>query len=320
MLIDEVEISVKAGDGGSGAVSFKRNAQTSRGGPDGGNGGNGGSIYFQGVNDISALRQFQFKKRIVADSGIPGKNNNLYGKNASDLVIKVPFGTQVTDEYSNSFEISNDSDLVLIARGGIGGKGNNSFKTATNQAPKFAEKGTGGEQKELKLVLHLIAEIGFVGLPNAGKSSLLKALTNANPKIGDYPFTTLEPNLGVLDGLTLADIPGLIEGASSGRGLGFKFLKHVEKTRAIIHLISLENSNLLKSYDEVNSELIKYEPKLSKKTKLIIATKKDLFSEEEVKEKLKSLDSLKIEIIPFSVYDLNDIQNLKNKIVSLVNE
>lgn len=319
MLIDEVKVTIKAGNGGDGAVSFRRNAQTPKGGPDGGNGGNGGSVYFQGTQDTSALRQFQFKKKIEGEAGIPGKKSNLYGKNGQPLIIKVPIGTQVIDlSNKTSFEILNDNEQILIASGGLGGRGNNSFKTATNQTPKNAEKGTPGEEKNLSLILHIIADIGLIGLPNAGKSSILKSLTNADPKIGNYPFTTLEPNLGVLDNLVIADIPGLIEGASLGKGLGVGFLKHIEKTKMIVHCISLENDNLLKAYLEVETELKKFNPSLLSKTKLIVLTKSDLFDKVTIEKKKKTLGKKGIDVINISIFDPGNIQYLKEKILNFL--
>ena len=200
MLIDEVEIMVKAGSGGNGAVSFIRNAMTRKGGPDGGNGGNGGDVYFEGVDDVTALREFQYKKEVKALDGVPGKKKNLFGKNAPELVVKIPLGTKVTDIKSGqSFEVLEKQQRNLVAHGGKGGRGNNEFKSSTVQAPKFAEKGEPGEIRRLKLELAIIADVGLIGLPNSGKSSLLSVFTNAHPKIGDYPFTTLEPNLGVME-------------------------------------------------------------------------------------------------------------------------
>lgn len=236
MLIDNVTIQIKAGDGGDGASTFLRNGLTARGGPDGGNGGNGGNVYFQGSNNIRDLKEFRYKKKIQAEDGTPGRNQKMFGKNAPQLTVLVPLGTQITDETAGIvYEITDTTSPYLIALGGLGGRGNVEFKSATNQAPTFAEEGTKGEEKTLHLELKLIADIGLIGLPNAGKSSLLAVLTHANPKVGDYPFTTLEPNIGMLDTYALADIPGLIEGASHGKGLGIAFLKHIEKTKIIVH-------------------------------------------------------------------------------------
>jgi len=232
MLIDEVYITVKAGNGGRGSVSFKRSAQTAKGGPDGGNGGNGGDVYFQGINDITALMTFRYKNFIKAEDGLMAESKNLYGRNGKNEVVFIPLGSQVTNIKTHEmFEILDTDTKILITKGGKGGRGNNEFKSAINQTPMHAESGEPGKEKKLFIELKLIADIGLIGLPNSGKSSLLAELTNAHPKIGNYPFTTLEPNLGVIDGLVIADIPGLIEGASGGKGLGDKFLKHIEKQK-----------------------------------------------------------------------------------------
>ncbi len=253
MLIDKVTITVKAGNGGNGAASFRRNAQTAKGGPDGGNGGNGGSVYFQGIDDILGLREFRFKKHLEAERGVNGAKQKLFGRNGMNLTIRVPTGTLVTNPQTNeSFEITDTTAQILIAQGGVGGRGNTEFKSATNQTPWYAEKGTEGEEKILNLELRIIADVGLIGLPNAGKSSLLKALTHASPKIGNYPFTTLEPNIGMMNNISLADIPGLIEGAYEGKGLGIEFLRHVEKTKLLIHCIDSTIDDLMKTYATVN--------------------------------------------------------------------
>lgn len=311
MLVDDVTVSIKAGNGGNGAVSFRRNAQTAKGGPDGGNGGNGGNIYFEGTSDATLLQQFQYKKSLHAEDGIKGMYNNLYGRNGEDLIVKVPVGTRVTDVDTGWKTDIDSAKKVLIARGGWGGKGNNEFKSATNQAPRFAEKGTEGEARKIRLELRLIADVGFIGLPNAGKSSLLKALTNANPKIGDYPFTTLEPNLGVLDGVILADIPGLIEGASKGKGLGIKFLKHIEKTRLLMHCIDVTTDDILRAYNTVRDEFSAYNESLLKKTEVILLTKVDLVTEKELMRKKQLLRSLKNKILVCSIHDEKLLKDLR---------
>lgn len=285
MLVDNVTITIKAGDGGNGSVHFRRNAQTARGGPDGGNGGNGGNVYFQGVDDILGLQEFRFRKHLEAEGGIKGSGKNLFGRNGHDLILKIPLGTLVTDTTTDEqFEITNTDTKILVGKGGIGGRGNNEFKTAIDQAPHYAEKGTKGEGKEFYLELRLIADVGFIGLPNAGKSSLLKAMTNANPKIGNYPFTTLEPNIGMMEGITLADIPGLIEGASEGRGLGIQFLRHVEKTKLLVHCIDITSVDIPGTYHTVRRELEEYKKEITTKPEIILLTKTDLLSPEEVKK------------------------------------
>ncbi len=320
MLIDEVQIIVKAGNGGNGASSFKRNAQTAKGGPDGGNGGNGGNVYFQGINDITALSEFTYKKKITAEDGIKGAKQNLYGRNGKDSIVFLPIGTFVTDLNTNdSFEIINSQNKTLIVRGGKGGRGNNEFKSATNQTPYYAEKGTIGEEKKLLLVLKLIADIGIIGLPNSGKSSLLSVLTRAHPKIGDYPFTTLEPNLGVLKGIVIADIPGIIEGASNGKGLGTKFLKHVEKTRALVHCIDIQSENLKKDYEIIRKELEEYGKNLSEKEEILVLTKSDLTSDKTIKLQLNKAQKLNKISLSISIYDEKSLNNLKSEINRLVN-
>jgi GTPase len=311
MLIDSITLKIKAGDGGNGAVSFRRNGQTEKGGPDGGNGGRGGNIYFQGSSNINDLSQFRYKKIIKAEDGIPGGKNKLFGKNADDLIIKLPIGTNVHDEYRNrSFEISDDR-LILVAKGGKGGLGNTEFKSATNQAPRYAESGQKGVEKIMHLELKFIADIGIIGLPNSGKSSLLTVLTNAKPKIGNYPFTTLEPNLGMHDDILIADIPGLIEGAAEGKGLGFKFLKHIEKTKILIHCISSEETNPFEKYKTVKKELANYNEELLEKEEIILLTKTDLIDKSNLNNFLKKLSKLSKEIIPVSIYDENSLAVLK---------
>lgn len=317
MIVDNVVITVKAGNGGNGSVSFKSNAQEAKGGPDGGNGGNGGNIYFEGVNDIDALRTFRFKKTVKAEDGVSGSRQNLYGRNGEDTVVLVPLGTHVTDQNTKeSIEITQEKTKTLIAKGGRGGRGNNEFKSATNQTPKFAEKGEPGEEKHLELELKLIADIGIIGFPNAGKSTLLSMLTNALPKIGNYPFTTLEPNLGVLPsksggGIVLADIPGLIEGASSGKGLGTQFLKHIEKTGLLLHCIDSTEKDPLVAYTTILNELETFNPKLVEKEQIILLTKIDEITAAEVKKKIKALQKTKKTIIPLSLYDEKSLENVK---------
>lgn len=230
MLVDNIKLTVTAGRGGDGSAHFRRDALTAHGGPDGGNGGNGGNIYFLAPHNVHDLRQFRYKKKIEAAAGIDGKGQKMFGRNASHLTIIVPPGTRMTDVASGEvFEMTDTTAPRLLAQGARGGRGNTEFKTATNQAPRYGEKGTPGQEREVFLELRLIADIGLVGLPNAGKSSLLGLLTNPRPLVGSYPFTTLEPTIGMLGNRPVADIPGLIAGASTGKGLGIGFLRHIEK-------------------------------------------------------------------------------------------
>lgn len=320
MLIDTVTITIKAGKGGDGKVSFRHLPTNYKGGPDGGNGGNGGSVYLQGIDDILGLKNFRFKKELKAEDGIPGGKKNLYGRNGEDLMVRLPLGTLVTNTATGEqLEIHNETEKILIAQGGHGGRGNNEFKTPTDQAPHYAEKGKPGEIKEVHLELKLIADVGFIGLPNAGKSSLLAILTNAHPKIGDYPFTTLEPNIGMLGKITLADIPGLIEGASSGKGLGIQFLRHVEKTKLLIHCISVENEDVVGTYKAIRQELKKYNAELLKKPEVVLLTKIDLASKKEIEQKMKELKKTKQKVVSLSLYDEATIEKFKTLLQETVN-
>ena len=315
MLIDEATITVKAGNGGKGAATFKRNAQTAKGGPDG---GNGGSVFAQGINDIMALMEFRYKKSVRGEDGVSGGKQNLYGRNGKDLIVRFPVGTFITDQNSKEvIEISDTTTKILLAQGGKGGRGNNEFKTATNQTPYYAEKGTPGENKRFFLELKLIADVGLIGLPNSGKSSLLDALTNAHPKIGNYPFTTLEPNLGVLNGLVIADIPGLIEGASEGRGLGDKFLRHVEKTKVLIHCLDCLSNTPEKDYETVRKELKEYTNDLTAKNELLILTKSDLVNQGYIDGLVRIANRLNKNNLVVSVYDDKSLTKLKAKILEL---
>lgn len=320
MLIDEVTITVKGGNGGNGAVSFRQNEGKPKGGPDGGNGGNGGSVYAIGIDDITALSQFQYKKHLQADEGVAGKRKNLFGKNAADLYIKLPLGTSITDEQTGSViaEIADTTTPVLLVRGGKGGRGNNEFKSATVQAPRFAEKGESGEEKILHLQLRLIADIGLVGLPNAGKSTLLSLLTNATPKVGDYPFTTLEPNLGMFEGFVVADIPGLIEGASGGKGLGITFLKHIEKTKLLVHCIDASSEDPLEAYLVVRHEFEQFNKELLAKPEIILLTKTDQVDQHDIEDKIKMLEQTKRRVLPVSVLDEESITILKDVLRALL--
>lgn len=315
MLVDNVILTIKAGNGGNGSASLLHNSQKFKGGPDGGNGGNGGNIYFQGSNNINDLREFRFKKKITAVDGVAGGKNKLFGKNAPHATIFVPLGTKITEiGLEKNYEITDTTTPILAAAGGKGGRGNAEFKSATNQTPRFAENGTLGEEKKLLLELRLIADIGLIGLPNAGKSSLLTVLTNANPKIGNYPFTTLEPNIGMLEYYPIADIPGLIEGAANGRGLGASFLKHIEKTKILVHCIELNGNDLLKKYKVVYREFENYNPSLLKKPEIIVLTKSDLADEKTIKNYIEIFEKKGKTVLACSLMDQNSINNLKEKL------
>lgn len=319
MLVDDITITLKAGNGGNGFSSFLRSRHQPKGGPDGGNGGNGGSIYFQGTDDITALTQFRYKKKVMAEDGIAGKSQKLFGRNGRDTIVYVPLGTHITDNtFGDEFEITDTTTPILVAHGGRGGRGNAEFKSAVNQTPTYAENGRQTPEKEVHLVLKFIADIGLIGLPNAGKSSLLEALTAAHPKIGDYPFTTLEPNLGVFSGKIIADIPGLIEGASEGKGLGIKFLKHIEKTKVLLHCIDTSQHDMWKAYTVVRNELKNYNKELLDKKEIILLTKSDLIDAKELKKKVALFKKHKKEVVTVSAIDDATLEELQKVIIKLV--
>jgi len=310
MLIDEVHITIKGGDGGNGIVHFYNDAFRPKGGPDGGTGGDGGSVYFEGVSDISKLNQFRHAKVYAAEPGQPGDRNNRTGKGGDDLIIQVPVGTVAMYDNGTSVEITQVGQKVLMARGGSGGKGNYMFRSATNQTPHERELGYKCTPKKLFLQLKLIAQIGLIGLPNAGKTSLLNELTPANAKVANYAFTTLEPNLGVTKGgLIIADIPGLIEGAADGKGLGVKFLKHIERTSLLIHCVSAESPNPLKDYQTIRQELSNYSSTLAKKPEIIVLTKSDTLDPKDIKSLQKKIgaDMVTSIIDTDSIKQLNDL-------------
>lgn len=309
MLTDELEITLKAGHGGAGRVSFYPKEKA---GPDGGNGGRGGDIYIKATSDVTALNQFTNKKLLKAESGEHGGDFLKSGKAGGDLTLTFPVGSLFTEvKTGEQFELTHEGNVLLVCKGGLGGRGNAEFKSPRRTTPKFAQPGLPGEEKHFKVILRLIADFGLIGLPNAGKSSLLNELTAANAKIAVYPFTTLEPNLGVFNGKVIADIPGLIEGASEGKGLGIKFLKHIEKVGLLLHAVSAESLDPVVDYKTVREEMGKYNPELLNKQEIIILTKADLVDKEQLEEKIRVLRNFKKEIISVSIYDFDSIVNLK---------
>lgn len=316
MLIDEVEITLRGGKGGAGKVSFLPGLHS---GPDGGNGGRGGDIYLTATTDLFALNQFSKSKEITADGGLPGQSNRKFGRNGKDTVINLPLGTEVIDKFTGEKWVLDSLDQrILICEGGLGGLGNHEFKSSKNTTPMYAQPGLKGQERELSIVLKLIADFGLIGLPNVGKSSLLNELTEAHAKIGNYPFTTLEPSLGVLNGRVLADIPGLIEGASSGKGLGIKFLKHIEKVKFLLHCISSQSEDPVKDFKIVNNELKTFSEELGKKEQIILLTKIDVVDKKELATKIKALEKLKHPIIQVSIHDWDSIQNLIKQLEKIV--
>lgn len=318
MLVDEALVRVEAGKGGNGAVAFNKVRLSF--GPTGGDGGRGGNVYMEGVSDIGALAFFATKKTMKAEDGENGRGQFVDGTSGADLILKVPAGTTITNEKTGFVkEITRVGEKILVAGGGPGGRGNFKFRSATNTTPKQSEPGLPGDSGEFRLQLNLIADVGLVGLPNAGKSSLLNELTSAKSKVGNYAFTTLEPHLGSYYGLLIADIPGLIEGASSGKGLGAKFLRHVERTKTLFHLVSAESEDPVADYRVVRNELESYSPGLSNKKEYVLLTKVDSVLEEIRASHIKRLRDAGLSPIPISILEpdslaaVRDILNVLKK-------
>lgn len=299
MFVDYVKILIKSGDGGNGAKTFRREKYVAAGGPDGGDGGNGGSIYFEVDKDANTLINFRYNKRYKAENGENGSGNRCFGKSGKDLYLKVPKGTVIKDFETGKIicDLSEDGQKELVLKGGKGGKGNVHFATSTRQVPDFAIDGEKGKEVEVVLELKSIADVGLVGFPNAGKSTLLSVVTAATPKIADYPFTTIDPNLGVVktttgNGFVIADIPGIIEGASEGVGLGLKFLRHVERTRLLLHVVDVSGyngRNPVDDFNKINDELEKYSDKLIGKKQIVVANKLDIMQDNSGLEELKNI-------------------------------
>jgi len=299
-FIDEVNIQIISGNGGNGASSFRREKFVPQGGPDGGNGGRGGHIYFEADENLNTLINFRGKKLYQAPHGKNGRGSRMDGISGEDITLKVPVGTILFDQETNQLitDLAEHGQQVLLASGGRGGLGNTFFKSSTNQAPEYAQEGEEGINLDLRLELKLIADIALVGLPNAGKSTLISSISEAKPKVADYPFTTLEPNLGVVkvgeESLVVADIPGLIENAAEGKGLGIKFLKHIERTKAMVHLVDcsmlIDEFEAIESYSIVRAEILKYQDTLALKKEIVCLTKIDSMSEEEIDRFKKALE------------------------------
>ncbi len=324
-FLDQVKIFVKAGDGGSGSASMRREKFIEYGGPDGGNGGKGASIILKAERNLNTLIDYRYTQHFKAKRGENGKGKNKTGKTGKDLILKVPIGTQILEEDNKTllFDFKNEKEEFVIAIGGRGGLGNTNFKSSTNRAPRKFTKGTTGEEFWIWLQLKTIADIGIIGLPNAGKSSLLAAITNATPKIANYKFTTLNPNLGVAiydnKEITIADIPGLIEGAHIGVGLGIKFLKHIERCKTLLHLIDITEENIENLYKQVRNELGKYSKDLLKKDELIVFNKIDLIDKNKLKEKKdKFSKKTKNEVLTISTFDKTSVAKIKSKLIKYV--
>ena len=321
-FLDQAKIYIKAGNGGSGSASFRREKFIEYGGPDGGDGGNGGSIVVESDRNLNTLIDFRYAQHFKASHGKPGSKRNKTGANGKDLILRVPVGTQIYEEDNNTliYDFTKNKEKYLVASGGKGGLGNVRFKSSTNRAPKKKTNGKIGEEFWIWLQLKVIADIGIIGKPNAGKSSLLAALTRAKPKIANYPFTTVNPNLGVTyyDGkeVTLADIPGLVEGAHKGVGLGDKFLRHIERCKVLLHLIDISEEDLISVYKKIKFELSTYDKNLIKKKEIIFFNKSDLLDNEEIDKKLNEFKKkVKSNYEIISVFSNKDIQKIKKLLI-----
>ncbi len=317
MFIDQVTISVASGSGGNGAVSFRREKYVPKGGPDGGNGGNGGNIIVRANVQLHTLLDQRYKRQYRAQNGVPGSGSLRDGKWGEDLVIQVPCGTLVRDAETGEIltDLTSNNDECIVARGGKGGKGNATFASATNQAPRFAEDGEPGEERILELELKLIADVGLVGLPNAGKSTLISVISAAKPKIADYPFTTLQPNLGIVSyreyqSFTVADIPGLIEGAHLGKGLGTQFLRHIERTRVLLILIDCQSQDYFKEFTVLRNELRSFSTELERKPYLVALSKMDTASPDVEERREEFVREIQMPVYQFSAVTNTGIQAL----------
>jgi GTPase len=316
-FIDDITLHLKAGDGGSGVVRWRHEKGKELAGPGGGNGGKGGDVYLLTIRDLGVLERYKNTKEFDAEKGGDGMKNGMHGKSGNDLILELPLGSVVTDTRTNrKYNLLNEGEKILVLKGGRGGLGNEHFKASTNVSPKESTFGKEGEEADFHIELELVADGGFVGLPNAGKTSLLNALTNANAKVGSYQFTTLEPNLGALKGgYVLADIPGLIEGASEGKGLGHKFLRHIKRTKRIFHVIALPDTSVISTYKTIREELTNYGQGLEEKEETIILTKTDMVEEKDIEAARKKLEKYNKDILTTTVLDDEVVSNLSKEIV-----
>lgn len=325
-FVDEITIKAKAGKGGNGLVSWRHEKFVPKGGPAGGDGGKGGNFYIKAVRDIAALERYIAKKEFEAEQGGDGKSRSLHGKNGEDFVLELPVGSLVTNkETEQTWELLKEGDQFILLKGGYGGYGNEHFKSSTNTTPTKANSGGDGEEGVFHIELRIFADIGLVGLPNAGKSSFLNSITNAKAKVASYAFTTLDPNLGDFYGYIIADIPGVIEGASSGKGLGYKFLKHIKRTKMLAHFVSFENEDMMKAYETIRKELRVYDEEsdeetgLSKKEEIIILSKSDIEKEDVINKKVKEFEALGRKVFTLSLYDDKSVKKLSVELSKILN-
>lgn len=316
MFVDQITIYAKAGDGGDGVTRWRHEKFKPMAGPAGGNGGRGGDIIMRAVRDVNLLSKYTGEKKFVAENGEHGMSRSRFGKNGEDLIIDIPVGSIVTDsDRGRVYEFMTEGHEEKIFKGGGGGLGNEYFKSATNRSPEQSTKGRKGEEGKLEITLSLVVDVGLIGMPNAGKSTLLNTLTNAHSRIGDYPFTTLEPHLGDLHGYILADIPGLIEGASEGRGLGHTFLRHITHTKMILHLVSLEEKDVLLRYKTIRDELKRYGSDLENKEEWIIFTKKDLINKDDLELIENNIDKIANRVFVISTKTGENVKELQDALV-----
>ncbi len=316
MFVDELEIYAQAGDGGNGVVRWHREKFKPRGGPAGGDGGRGGDVYVRAVSDLNRLAKYTGAKKFVAQNGSDGRSSSEMGKNGEDVYIDIPVGSVVTDiERNRVYELFTVGETVRILAGGAGGKGNEHFKSSINTSPQESTLGRTGERGAFRIELSLVVDVGLIGLPNSGKSSLLNTLTNAKSPVGDYAFTTLEPHLGALYEFTVADIPGLIEGAAEGKGLGHKFLRHITRTKMLLHLVSLQNNDVKGALETVQNEISSFSKDVGDKEQWIVLTKKDLVNKDILDGVLKSLDRIENRVFVVSILDPESVKKLQDALV-----
>lgn len=320
-FLDELKVHITAGKGGDGVVRWRREKYIDKGGPAGGNGGRGGHVFVRGMRNMHTFSRYAHVKHFEAENGFPGMAAKKHGKDGADITIDLPLGSVITNlETGEKYFLNTDGEILQILKGGHGGLGNDEFKSATNQTPKESTPGKPGEEADFKIELELVADVGLIGLPNAGKSSLLNALTNATAKIGDYPFTTLDPNLGDMFGYILADIPGLIEGASEGKGLGIKFLKHVKRTRILLHLVSFENgTEMYKVYTDIRTELQKFDQSLADKQEVVLLTKTDTVEDVDfIKKQVALFEQSGKKVFTISLFDDASIKKFTDEFVQFL--
>ncbi len=326
-FVDEMKIYAEAGRGGDGVVRWRQEKFVPKGGPSGGDGGRGGDFFAMAVRNVHVLSKYKAKKSFSAGRGGDGSNKSLHGKNGEDFALELPVGSIITNNTTDqTWVLSEEGQKVLLLRGGYGGFGNEHFKSSTNTTPMEWRPGQDGESGNFKIELELFADVGLIGLPNAGKSSLLNTLTNAEAKVGDYPFTTLDPNLGDFYGHIIADIPGVIEGASEGKGLGVKFLRHIKRTKMLAHLVSFDNANMGKAYKEIRKELAKYDKKLklgddglSEKEEIIVLTKSDVAKDvKDINKKIKDFKKFSSKVFTLTLYDDKSVKKFRDELVKIL--